>query len=293
MSNDLVITGDLSYEQLAALTGQDTGGSGGNSLPRVGTNKHAEDNDGNQLPIRTVTVELPGVGKVYGKQVKFRPFVQRYQYQHYDGEAPNDKGGKGKMIGVTKLIADFNEEPLDTNGGKRLGKPDGKAMKQLTDEQKKKYKDIKCYRLLYGTISIADAVDAKGNKHEVENLPCIWRFSGTGFMGPDKDGIDPTLKALSKQKKNMFNYFFVPELERKVNGDTVYYAIHWKVDTTQHVQLTPDDIELLKNFVETINAENEQIMKQHNAALRGEVQNDEAEDFMSKFEGHDDLGDDV
>lgn len=253
MSNDLVVSG-MSYDELAKITGQGASGNGGPVFPRLGVNREAEDDDGNPLPVGTFFFRDADGNKHFSKTAKFRPFINTYQYQIYDAV-------ERKTVNRTILFKNFRDEIIDIKGGIACGKVMGKEKDNLTEAQKEAQKKIKCYRLVFGTVTFPDGP---------ENVPVIWRMSGANFMAPDI-----VFKELSKGKKLLWSVDLDLSLTRKKAGATTYYEVNADYDRTQAIPFTAEDMDLLKRFNEVIQGENEVVRTAYTAALRGvPTQND-------------------
>ena len=254
----------MTYDQIAALTGQDTGGPR-NELRRLKINSDPVDDEGKPLPYGEFWVHHPEHGPVFGKPVMFRPFIQVYQYIHYD---PKEK----KFVNKTIQFKDFRQEQPDELGGLRCGKVRKQDFDGLTHEQQEVQKQIKCYRILYGVVRY-EGKTKDGSKVDVE-MPVELRLRGKNFMPIGQECID----ILSKQKKLMFNYELKLSNRREKNGDTAYFIIEPSMDMTKTVPFTQDDMELLKKFQETIDVENQSVMEKYKAALAKNAAPDDDEE---------------
>ena len=178
MVNDLQAFESLSKEEIMRMTGQDDGSiiSSGN-LSRLTINRAAEDDDGNQLSAGVYTVYDSGIeAKVYSikdKAIQFRPFINAYQYMQYD---PDNNSYPCSSV----VFKSWKEEPIDTNGGVRCGKVIGKDKEQLTQAEIDAQRNIKCYRLVYGLLSM-DGTTATGDATTIDAMPVLFRVTGSNF----------------------------------------------------------------------------------------------------------------
>ena len=115
MSNELANISTMSNEDIMKAIGQDDG-SKRVGIPRLTINRNPEDDDGNQLPMGAYSVFHNEVGQiVYGKPIKFRPFINTMQYMQY---SPEQEEYTNRSI----IFKNWKEEAIDIQGGTRCGK---------------------------------------------------------------------------------------------------------------------------------------------------------------------------
>lgn len=242
--NQLVEIDNLSQSDIFKLLGQEKTINIG--FPRLKINRMPDDDAGNTLPVGTYMIFSPDLGAtVFGKVAKFRPFLSTYQYMIYDG---NEKKFTNRSI----QIKNFSEDAVDERGGLRCGKVSFKNLDSLSPEEKAKQKTIKCYRNLYGIVSIS-GVDIGGNSLQVSQLPCVWRLSGSAF-NPIRTAVD----AVTKRGLYMFQVHFNMTTKREVQGTTVWYTPLITIED-KLVPFTAEDKELLVTFQGMIDEENAEI----------------------------------
>ena len=253
--NNLVNINKMSDEQIMQAIGQDDGSSMGTNIPRLSINRTPEDDDGNQLPVGHFTTYDASVGQnVYGKPVTFRPFISAMQYMHYDAE-------KGEYINRSIIFKSWKEEAIDILGGTKCGKIAFKDRSSLTPEQLEQQRTIRCYKLVYGLLSFTDGKTAQGHAHNVENLPILYRVTGTAFTP-----VSSALDLLKKRRKLMFNCTFSLDTKRQKKGGNVYYVPEIGVNADGNLKLSDKDMETLKVFQESIDAENSEVIDAYNKA---------------------------
>ena len=253
--NNLVNINKMSDEQIMQAIGQDDGSSLGTNIPRLAINRTPEDDDGNQLPVGHFYTYDSSVGQnVYSKPVTFRPFISAMQYMHYDAE-------KGEYINRSIIFKSWKEEAVDILGGTKCGKIPVKARSSLTPEQLEQQRKIRCYKLVYGLLSFSNGKTAQGHAHNVENLPTLYRVTGTAFTP-----VSSALDQLKKRRKLMFNCTFSLDTKRQKKGGNVYYVPEIGVNADENLKLTDTDMETLKVFQESIDAENVQVIESYNKA---------------------------
>ena len=255
MSDSNIIVKGMSNEQIMQVIGQDDGSSVGTNIPRLAINRSPEDDDGNQLPVgHFYTYDSKTGQNVYSKPVTLQPFISAMQYMHYD--AP-----KGEYINRSIIFKSWREEAIDILGGTKCGKIPFKERANLTPEKLEEQRTIRCYKLVYGLLSFDKGVTAQGESISIENLPVLYRVTGTAFSP-----VSAALDQLNKRKKLMFNCTFSLNTKRQKKGGNVYYTPDIFVNADANLQLSDDDMETLKVFQESIDVENKEVVSLYNAA---------------------------
>ena len=255
MSDSNIIVKGMSNEQIMQVIGQDDGSSVGTNIPRLAINRSPEDDDGNQLPVgHFYTYDSKTGQNVYSKPVTLRPFISAMQYMHYDAL-------KGEYINRSIIFKSWREEAIDILGGTKCGKIPFKERSSLTPEKLEEQRTIRCYKLVYGLLSFDKGVTAQGESISIENLPVLYRVTGTAFSP-----VSAALDQLNKRKKLMFNCTFSLNTKRQKKGGNVYYTPDIFVNADANLQLSDDDMETLKVFQESIDVENKEVVSLYNAA---------------------------
>ena len=255
MSDNNVIVKGMSNEQIMQAIGQDDGSTLGTNIPRLAINRSPEDDDGNQLPVgHYYTYDSTSGQNVYSKPVTLRPFISAMQYMHYDAV-------QGEYINRSIIFKSWREEAIDILGGTKCGKIPFKERANLTPEQLEQQRTIRCYKLVYGLLSFKNGKTAQGNDHNVENLPVLYRVTGTAFSP-----VSAALDQLKKRKKLMFNSTLSLDTKRQKKGGNVFYVPEIAVNADANLQLSDMDMETLKVFQESIDTENEEVIGLYNTA---------------------------
>ena len=253
--NEIVNINQMSDEQIMQAIGQDDGSNMGTNIPRLTINRTPEDDDGNQLPVGHFSTYDSNVGQnVYGKPITFRPFISAMQYMHYDAD-------KGEYVNRSIIFKSWKEEAIDILGGTRCGKIPFKDRSTLTPQELEQQRTIRCYKLVYGLLSFNNGKTAQGNAHNVENLPALYRVTGTAFSP-----VSAALDQLKKRKKLMFNCTFTIDTKRQKKGGNVFYVPEISVNAEENLQLSDMDMETLKVFQDSITTENTEIIAGYNKA---------------------------
>tara|TARA_Y100001963_G_scaffold81690_1_gene113274 strand:- start:962 stop:1822 length:861 start_codon:yes stop_codon:yes gene_type:complete len=253
--NNLVNIKGMSDEQIMQAIGQDDGSNMGTNIPRLAINRTPEDDDGNQLPVGHFYTYDSSIGQnVYGKPITLRPFISAMQYMHYDAD-------KGEYVNRSIIFKSWKDEAIDILGGTKCGKIPFKERANLTPEQLEQQRTIRCYKLVYGLLSFKNGKTAQGNDHNVENLPVLYRVTGTAFSP-----VSAALDQLKKRKKLMFNSILSIDTKRQKKGGNVFYVPEIAVNADANLQLSDTDMETLKVFQESIDTENEEVSGLYNSA---------------------------
>ena len=260
--NNLVNIKGMSDEQIMQAIGQDDGSNLGTNIPRLAINRTPEDDDGNQLPVGHFYTYDSNIGQnVFGKPITIRPFISAMQYMHYDAD-------KGEYINRSIIFKSWKEEAIDILGGTRCGKISFKERSNLTPEQQEQQRTIRCYKLVYGLLSFKNGKTAQGKEHSVENLPVLYRVTGTAFSP-----VSAALDQLKKRKKLMFNSLLNIDTKRQKKGSNVFYVPEISVNADANLQLSDTDMDTLKVFQESIDAENLEVAGLYNSAKTKKVNN--------------------
>jgi hypothetical protein len=247
MVNDLKAFDSLSKEEIMKMTGQDDGSViNTGTLDRLTINRAAEDDDGNQLSAGVYSTYDPSIeSRVYSikdKPIQFRPFINSYQYMEYDADNNN-------YPCTSVIFKQWNEEAIDSSGGVNCGRVRGKDKEQLTQAQIDAQRNIKCYRLVYGLLSM-DATTSTGEPTKVENLPVLFRVTGSNFIP-----IGESLKSLKGRDSLMQNHILNMTTKKRKAGSNVYYVSQVTIDTKE-VPFTQKDLEHMDMFNNLIQEEN-------------------------------------
>lgn len=255
---------NISFEEMAKLTGQFVGAAS-NMIPRLSINRDAETEDGHSLPVGTFKIDSNDMPTVYAKTIEFRPYMNCFQYQHYD--AINNK-----YLNKTVLFKQWSDEAIDELGGIRCGKIPTKKLEGMvvTDEQKALQDAVKLHRNLYGTVT-ATGVTADGTEVKVDSKPILWRSAGSAFQP-----VGDALNIITKAQRPWFGHAFDISLKREKQGSNVYYVPVLKTDLTKSLSITNDEFDLLTKFQETVDFENKQVISKFKKSKEYSVQTDEA-----------------
>jgi len=133
---------------------------------------------------------------------------------------------------------------------------------------------------LYGLLSFK-GIKANGQEHTIENLPVLWRVSGTAFSP-----VGSALDQINKRKKLMFSCTFSIDSKRQKKGGNVYYVPEISVNADANLQMSKEDIETLTVFQEVINTENTEVVDLYKTAKKNKYSSDDGDSatIVSKVE---------
>tara|TARA_Y100001937_G_scaffold54512_1_gene75177 strand:- start:569 stop:1174 length:606 start_codon:yes stop_codon:yes gene_type:complete len=180
---------------------------------------------------------------------------------------------KGEYINRSIIFKSWREEAIDILGGTKCGKIPFKERVNLTPEKLEEQRTIRCYKLVYGLLSFDKGVTAKGDDISIENLPVLYRVTGTAFSP-----VSSALDHLNKRKKLMFNCTFSLNTKRQKKGGNVYYTPDIFVNADANLQLSDDDMQTIKLFQESIDVENKEIIDLYNSAKSKSVNSNDTVD---------------
>jgi len=241
--NDLQIIEGKNLDALAGILGASTNTGGGDAgrMPELKINSQVEDDEGNILPRGEFYIK--GMDqKVFSPTVKFRPLSHHYQWLHYDPE-------QNKLVNKTRMVASFREEARDIRGGIKCGKPSYKAMQDMPQEEREKYKDITLFRQVRGLVSYTGKT-LSGEEVKIENQPVILMLKGSNYGAFEDDYI----KTLTRGQ-NIFDYYVELSTEKHKNGSVTWYTfVYGKKDGPVAIdQATYDTMVHIADMISTEN----------------------------------------
>jgi hypothetical protein len=276
MTTELSIyTDSASFQAVAEMTGAQVRNDV--YLPRLTINRDPEDSEGNTVPVGQYCVTQDG-NTVYAKNATFRVFLNAYQYQQYDPEV-------GKYTNRSIIFKNFNEEALDEKGGVACGKISRKLLEGASAEVLAEQKNIKCSRLMYGVVTLKDAVTRTGEKTEIVDMPVMYKLSGSNFLAP-KVALD----AITRMKHHYFQHNLILTPKRAKMGATIYYEVVVEPILNKEVQFSEEDLATFKLFQETIDRENRFVASKWKQTKQEAIKQDDV-DISSALAFDDDVTD--
>lgn len=245
MKTEVAIPQSVSNQDLMELTGQ-AGNEFVALVHRMYVNRDPTDDDDNVLPVGHFAINTPNGATVFAKTVTFRPFVNGYQYRVYDSE-------KKEYAKTSIIFHKWTDEVYDDTGGLKCGKLSKKDMENVTDAVRKEQKVIRTYRLVYGTVS-AEGVTTHGEKTTVDNLPVVFRMSGSNFMA-----LNDIFEKISRRKHLFWSYTIKMSLSKQKAGATTYYVVVPELGDSG-LKAGEAEYEALEVFRSVIDATNQKVI---------------------------------
>ncbi len=196
--------------------------------------------------------EIQNGSTVYAETVIIRPFIQRFMYQKYDSNAKNY---------VKTLMSDsFSVDLKDSDGGFNCGKPSGyiedfKALPQATQDL---LRSIQRSRVIFGELSMPDAITAEGDAHPIENMPFIWDVN-------NKEGyknIGSVFSKLNSMKRLPMQHTITIRNDRREVPQTYYVPVP-ELDTQNSIEISTADQDLFTSFMEHIESHNSWVLSEY------------------------------
>ena len=276
MSEVATYNGMTTEQLMSAMGGYHEGSASGagnkDRMPILKVNYHDSDDDGNALKKGDFLLTTPD-GNAYGKDVTLRVYGDWMQYMQF-----SDSGLVNKTI-----VHRVGDIPIDRSGGIRCGKPASKDFNAMMDEEKARFADIKCYRHLYATVTIADAKNSVGDSVEVQDVPCLLSLKGLSFMPFSTDVLEPC----RAQRLAFQQVYCKPSTTQRKKGSVTFFTVSFEPDFSKIMTMDTSAYNLMAKFLEVVNLENKQVIKSHNEALyeRQEESNDsevvsEVQDYL-------------
>jgi len=206
----------------------------------------------------------------FSKNVKFRPFMQRFMYKRYTAYK-NVKEGEKNGFYTNSILADtLNIDLKDDAGTFNCGKPAGfvKDFQALPDSVKQSIRDIKRYRVLFGTVTLLEpikAIDGKEVEEELISFPAIWEVTNRD----DYKALGDVFSKFAKMERLplQHNIDLTDPVPHKGNNGSTYYTSSVKLDLTNKLDIAEEDHKLFGDFMDWIKMHNDGIIDKWDLAV--------------------------
>jgi hypothetical protein len=220
--------------------------------------------------------EGEGYKKVFCVKPVVRLFNQRFMYKRFIKEGDSARYVK------TVMDVDLKNDLRDTDGGFNCGKPSGwvEDYKALPEETKNLIKSIKRVRVLFGTVTMGDAVDESGASVEgMENIPFIWEVDNkTSF----KDMGAPIAQLAKNNRLLPQHNILLGTKENSLPNGSVYWTAVPTLDLSTTLPLTDTDQQTFSFFNDWVKDYNEYVLKTHKTAQEA-VEDAETREVVEEF----------
>jgi len=181
---------------------------------------------------------------LFAKTVWFRPLVNTFKWQHFDFDTNQ------MMVETIEVRNLFEDEPIDTKGTLRCGKPPSKGM---SDEQRNKWKHISYSRILRGLVDIGDE----------KNIPCIMFLKGG-----NRDRIwDQYISKISRET-HIRTHKVEISVERQKKGAIEYFTLNFSPDLSKVLPVDQPTIDTWKIMQNQIDEKNAIVREKYTKALK-------------------------
>jgi len=275
MSNELTIAAERG-QSMAELMGVSTsGGEATPSIARIGM-LHSPIMGEIEVGGKMIKTEVVSVGsfimtkgdeKIYSNGVNVRIFAQRQQWQRWNDETQEME----KSVQANTLGGDLK----DSIGGLNLGRPSGyiEDWNSVPDDTKAIIRSVKKVNIYYGTITLCEPVNEKGEPLPKENyvdVPFVMDIKNRDSI----KSINGVLTSL--QRKNMLpimSTLFLDGVEGSIASGAKFGYI--KAQLGDRVDIPEGDNEMLKDFIELIEYSNGKILDLHHERSNKSMSSDD------------------
>lgn len=259
MSTELTIANDMGMSLAEAMGVSTSTGGGGSSLYRIAqihTARMGEvEFNGKKiktevLPIGAYTLTR-GEEVVYATSITIRVFAQRQQWQRWNSNT--------SVMEKTVMANNLSNDLKDNIGTFNLGRPGGyiKDFQALPEATKELMRSVNRVRIFFGVVTVDNPMNENGEPLDVEviNAPFVMDVKNTD-----------SLKSIDAAQKKMTAKSILPIMYTlQMTGDVrsiptgAQYGV-MVAAVGEQVQLTGDDNETLKGFLDYIEAGNRYIL---------------------------------
>jgi len=252
--------------EMMRLTGQADDDQPKQGLARLNINYDTDTDEGHSLKKGTWKVYYDGEF-VYADNVEFRPLVRTYEWSVWDQE-------QGKFASRTVQAPGLDYAFPDTTGGQKCGRLTKSEEEQLGEDHPDTLASrlATCNQVFYAIINMKGKT-AEGKDVEIKDYPVMTYFKRSGFR--------PAREAIQKLGTTPMNeVVFDMTTKRHKMGSVTYFTPVFTQSGS--AKLDEATTEMLKMFLETIKASNNNILEQHKEALKAKA-NEEEVDLAADF----------
>ena len=222
-------------------------------------------------------LEIPDGPTYYAKNIKIRPFMQRFMYKRF----VMGKGEQKNRYIKTIMSDNLNIDLKDSDGGFNCGKPSGwiEDFKALPEDQQQLIRSCKRVRVVFGLITMIDPVDETGSSVAVQPDAFIWEIENRDAF----KSIGKCFNDLARAKRLPVQHeiALTNEANSLASGATFYLPSR-TLDLSSTITVDDKDQTMFSNLVLWIKNYNEYILNQwdENAHKKEEVDEKLVNDFI-------------
>lgn len=284
MSNEITTIDTANYEKMAKMMGLTAPSTSDNksSLSTLYVNSDAIMGEvevkGKMSKIEVLAagsfkLRDPDGNEVFSETVTFRPYLTRFMQKRY----VQKQGDEPAYYIRTQLTDDLKIDVKDNSGGFNAGRPSGYIddWDALPEATKVLLRSIKRTRVLLGTVTLDNPVDAEGNEVDaVTDVPIRMEVD-------NKEGFANSAKAfdlLAKRKRLPIQHVFkLSTNERAIPTGAKYYPIQFDLDLKDEQAITPEVEDMFAEFADYVVNYNQYIANKWNEKNIEPASSDEKE----------------
>ena len=209
---------------------------------------------------------------VYSVNPSIRIFAVRQQWSKWDSSAE---------VMMKTVMSTYLKGDLKVNmGGFNLGRPTGyiEDWESVPEKTKNLIRSIKRKKIVFGMLTANDCIDEAGNPVDAitDPIPFVYEVPPSSTKS-----LDNALGSLTRKNILPIQYTFnlAADEAKLPNGND--YAI-MKLNAGDKVDITPEDQDLLKNFMEYIEYQNAYILQQWDEKNQESISDEDA-DIVAEF----------
>lgn len=180
----------------------------------------------------------------FSEKVSFRPLVQSFKWSHFDFDT------KEMVVETIEVRNIFQEEPIDTKGTIRCGKP---PSKNLDKEARDKWKHITFNRILRGVVDIG----------ELTNIPCIMFLKGAS-----RDVFESQYFDRLSGSQHMRDFKCELSTKQEKTGAVKYFVLVVDPKFDDQIPVDQPTVETIQVFTKQIEDKNKAIRDKYTETLK-------------------------
>ena len=240
--------------------------------------------DGEKMEVAVIkagsySVVFPDETVYYSDKITIRTFMQRFQWERWDDNFTRPDGGSGRML-RSVMGKSLSVDLKDNYGGFNCGRPSGyvKDFSSLPQETQDIMKSTKRYKIVFGLCTLDNAKDANGKSVDVKEFPFFMRIKNRDSF----KAMNDIFNAIQRKNRLPIQHKLVLSSELKSIPSGATYAVV-KVSLGNEVEITAEDKETLKSFVEWVESMNSITLSKWEENRRPEELSEADEEIVSSI----------